>query len=300
MYRVTLDDLRRPGVRARLRLVWTDPKAPDAVSICPMATRITVANQKGGVGKTTTSVNLGAALALQGHKVLLIDLDPQANATTWLGQEEDRSLYEWFAGGGESAVWQLARETSVAGLAVVPGTQFLYGIEKSLYSPEVIGPELILQGGLQAIEHNAPYDFVLIDTAPNINLLALNAFAASDAVIVPVAAHVMSLSGITKLTTTVNRVREKLHRGLKEVRTLACRVDARTNHSKEVQDAIKKRFGRNNFSTYVRENVRLAEAYASAQTIFDYAPSSSGAEDYYALAEEVAQDKKLGVKPEKR
>lgn len=257
-----------------------------------MARRITVANQKGGVGKTTTAVNLSTALALQGHRVLLVDLDPQANATEWvLGRDGGRGLYEWFASGGEQPIADLLTETQVDGLDMIPGTQFLVGIDKALR--DVIGPELLIREALDSYEVNERYGYVLFDTGPALGVLLVNALAASHAVVIPVAAHVMSLAGLSQLMNTVGAVTTRLNPQLQEVRVLACRVDARTNHSKDVQAAIKKRFGRNVFATYIRENVRLAEAFSEARPIFDAAPSSTGAEDYYALAEELAKDKKL-------
>lgn len=259
-----------------------------------MTRRVAISNQKGGTGKTTTAINLAGALALQGSHVLLIDLDPQANASEWLGVLEDeggglKDLYEFF--GGEKLLPDAVYETDVERLHISPSSSWLYGIDKVLR--DEIGAETLLREALDKLEG---YDFVIMDTSPSLSILTVNALAAATEIIVPVAAHVMSLAGLTQLITTVQKVRERLNPALSDLKVLGCRVDARTNHSKEVQKLLRERFGRTNLKTYVRENVKLAEAFSARKVIFDYDPHSAGAEDYYALAEEVAGRKKTRAK----
>lgn len=246
---------------------------------------IAVANQKGGVGKTTTAVHLSAALALQGHRVVLVDLDPQANATSWLGVEGGRSLYEWFGAGGETPFVDVVEGTSWDRLDIAPSSEWLHGIDRVI-KDEVV-PQTMVRKALGQLQFDS-YDYAVLDTAPGLGILTVNALAAADSVLTPVAAHVMNLAGLAQLLQTVGKVKEGLNPGLQPVRVLACRVDARTNHSKDVQRELRDRFGGNCLKTYVRENVSIAEAYSHAEPVFDYAPRSTGAEDYYQAAEEVA------------
>jgi chromosome partitioning protein len=245
---------------------------------------IAIANQKGGVGKTTTAVHLAAGLALQGQRVLIMDLDPQANASTWLGVEGGRSLYEWFGSGGEKPFVDVVEETAWSGLHIAPSSQWMHGIDQVIRD-EVV-PQIMIRKAIGQLPSDA-YDFVVLDTAPGLGILTVNALAAADSLLVPVAAHVMSLAGLAQLQQTVGKVQEGLNPKLAGPKVLACRVDARTNHSREVQKALQSRFGRNCLKTYIRENIAVAESYSHAQPVFDYAPRSTSAEDYYAAAEEI-------------
>lgn len=260
---------------------------------------VAIANQKGGVGKTTTTVNLAAALATQGKRVLVVDLDAQANATTWLGVPDGgRAMYEWFAGAGETPFIDVVQETAWERLHVAPGSSWLYGIDSALR--DAIGRELLVHRAMTQLDQHT-YDFVILDTSPGLGVLTVNALAAADSLLVPVAAHVMSLAGLAQLQQTVSKVQEVLNPHLAVTRVVGCRVDARNNHSKEIQQMLRKSFGRNCLKSYIRENVSVAEAYSHAEPVFDYAPRSTGAEDYYAVAEEVtALTKAARAKPRKR
>lgn len=247
---------------------------------------VAIASQKGGTGKTTTAVHLASGLALQGQRVLLIDLDAQANASSWLGVDGGRSMYEWFGSGGEAPFGDVVQETAWDGLSVAPSSEWLHGIDRVI-KDEVV-PQTMIRRALGQLEPGA-YDWVVLDTAPSLGVLTVNALAAADTVLVPVAAHVMSLGGLAQLLRTIDKVKEGLNPSLAAPRVLACRVDARTNHSKDVQKSLRERFGRDCLSTYVRENVSIAESYSHAQPVYDYAARSSGSEDYYAVSQEVAE-----------
>jgi chromosome partitioning protein len=245
---------------------------------------VAIANQKGGVGKTTTAVNLSAALALQGHRVLAVDLDPQHNATSWLGLEPDPGLARWLADGCHTPVVDLVVETSTPGLHAIPASSHLHGIDAVLR--DEVGPETLLREALTRLPLDA-YDFIVIDTAPGAGLLTINALAAAQLVVAPVLANAMSLGALHQMHDTVRKVQERLNPSLKRMAVLGCRVDARAAHSTEVHKQLKKSLGRGYLQTYVRENVAVAKAYGLDQTIYEHDDRSAAAEDYYALAEEV-------------
>jgi chromosome partitioning protein len=252
---------------------------------------VAVAMQKGGSGKTTTAVNLAAALAEKGKRVLVVDVDPQANATSWLGVRDP----------GKGIFASLCENTPVAGIIVktatpgvdlVPSSAWLVGAEKALAGE--VGAETILRRRLAAVASS--YDVALVDTPPTLGVLTVGALVAADDVLVPVEAHVMALNGLAQILRTVETVRDRLNEGLKLLGIVACRVDARTRHAVEVVEELRKRFPAETMRTAVRENVRLAEAPSFGQPVTLYDPRSAGAEDYRALAAEVlARWKKEGV-----
>jgi chromosome partitioning protein len=244
---------------------------------------IAVANHKGGTAKTTTTVNLGACLAESGRQVLLVDLDPQRNASSWLGMSGERGgsytiLTE------DSTLDEEIRQTSVAGLAVVPATRRLSQTEKVLAGE--LGAETLLRRHI-ATRDLSPWHYILFDTAPALGLLTVNALAAAGEVLVPVEAHVLALSGVMQITDTVELVRERLNPDLRVSGFVLCRFDPRTRHSAEVRDSLAQKFPGQVLRTVIRENVRIAEAPSFNAPINVYAPRSAGATDYRALAAEI-------------
>ncbi len=256
--------------------------------------RIAVLNQKGGVGKTTTAVNLSAALAMAGHKTLVLDLDPQAHATLHLGLLPGRSgpsLYEVLTDGLPLA--SVRREVG-PNLSICGSHIDLAGAELELLG--TVGREVILRDQLAADPE--PYDFVLMDCPPSLSVLTLNALCAANEVLIPLQAHFLALHGLSKLLETVNLVSKRVNRELKVGGIVLCLYDAGTRHGGEVIEDLESFFvGRRNadapwadakvFKTRIRRNIRLAECPSFGQSIFQYAPTSRGAEDYASLAAEI-------------
>ncbi|MCB9030067.1 MAG: ParA family protein [Deltaproteobacteria bacterium] len=266
-----------------------------------MAYTISVVNQKGGVGKTTTSVNLGAALAQRGHRVLLIDMDPQSNLTTHLGLGEsldeeaeevkdtslvpEDTIYDVLKGAKKLSEVILNRSEN---LDVAPSSLMLSGADLELGG--IIGRELILKKAIAEVADN--YDTIIIDCPPALGLLSLNALAAVESVIIPVQSEYLALHGVRQLLDTIDQVKAVYNPTLQVGGVLICLHDSRKRLARAVYDTIKAYFGELVFDSVVRTNVSLAEAPASGQTIFEYAPRSTGAEDYLAFGEEVIDGKK--------
>ncbi len=259
-----------------------------------MAIAISVVNQKGGVGKTTTTVNLGAALAEKGKKVLLIDIDAQSNLSTHLGLgvKEDLAEMTEVSKGPEWTVYDVLKGTKriqdvvikrSANLDVVPSSLLLSAADLELGG--VVGRELLLKRAIDKIREQ--YDVILIDCPPTLGLLSLNALAAVDQVIVPVQSEYLALHGVRQLLDTIDQVRSVYNQNLIVGGVLICLHDSRKRLARAVADTIRNYFGDLVFATVIRENVALAEAPAKGQTIFEYLPKSPGAEDYLALSEEV-------------
>lgn len=259
-----------------------------------MAVIIGVVNQKGGVGKTTTSVNLGAALADAGKRVLLVDIDAQSNLSTHLGvgTTEDAELEELESSQPEFSIYDVLkgqkelREVIVGrseNLDLVPSSLLLSAADLELGG--VVGRELILKRALANVE--AAYEAIVIDCPPALGLLSLNALAAVQQVIVPVQSEYLALHGVRQLLDTIDQVRSVYNANLVVGGVLICMHDNRRRLARAVSDTIRAYFGDLVFDTVIRQNVSLAEAPASGQTIFEYSPRSSGAEDYQALAQEV-------------
>jgi chromosome partitioning protein len=245
---------------------------------------IAVANQKGGVGKTTTAVNLGAALALAGHRVLLIDADPQASATTGLGQRgfaSERTIYELLL--GERAAHEVVTPTRVDGLDLVPSTRDLVGAEIELVS--VPDREQRLSMSLAGLRND--YAFVLIDCPPSLNLLTVNALRAADGVLIPLQAEYYALEGLTALLDTVSRVRDVLNPDLAVDGLVLTMFDGRNSLARQVQDEVRSHFGAKVFRTAIPRNVRLSECPSHGLPVLLYDPASRGAQAYRALAQEV-------------
>jgi chromosome partitioning protein len=247
--------------------------------------RIAVINQKGGVGKTTTTVNLGAALAQRGYRVLLLDMDPQANLTVHVDKRPDlesNTLTNLLV--EDAPLKDLVQPTALPNLFVVPRDTSLAGVEQVLANR--IGRETILREALEAYGDAASFDFVLFDCPPSLGVLSANALVAADRVVVPMQAEYLSLQGMAKLMEVIQLVQKRLNQGLQIACVLPCMVDARTNLSNEVLREIDQHFGPMLARTRIRNNVKLAEAPSFGRTIFEHAPDSNGARDYEAFAAE--------------
>ena len=245
---------------------------------------IAIANQKGGVGKTTTSVNLGAGLAQVGKKVLLVDIDAQGNATTGVGIEKselDQCIYNVLV--EDADVQGAIRKTATENLDVLPATIQLAGAEIELVP--TISREVRLQRALQPIRDE--YEYIIIDCPPSLGLLTINALTAADSVIIPVQCEYYALEGLSQLLNTVRLVQKHLNKDLAIQGVLLTMLDARTNLGIQVIDEVKKYFRDKVYRSIIPRNVRLSEAPSHGKPIMQYDAKSRGAEVYLDLAEEV-------------
>lgn len=251
-----------------------------------MANTIAIANQKGGVGKTTTAVNLGAALAERGQRVLLVDLDPQAHLSINMGlkvpDEVERSVYTLLVDSRVSAS-EIILKNPVIGVDYAPANIELSGAESQLLNE--IGRETILKEKLRSIQRQ--YDFVIIDCPPALSLITINAFVAADQVIIPLQCEYFGLKGMQQLQRSVERVRLKLNPKLRVAGILPTIFKARTLHSQEVLGLVRQHFGDLVYDFAVKDSIRFAESPLAAVSILQYASSSEGANAYRKLAEEV-------------
>lgn len=245
---------------------------------------IALTNQKGGVGKTTTTINLGAGLAKLGKKILLIDLDPQANLTYSLRTHShrlDKTIYHALR--GNVSVDELIIEHN--GFDFIPSSLELSGAELELASEPA--REGLLKNVMKDLEKNHDYDYVLIDCPPNLGLLTLNAFTAVKDIFIVLQSEYLALHGLSKLLDLVKVVQQRLNNQLKVGGIICTLYDSRKNLNKEVVGHIKDYFGPKVFKTIIRDNVALAEAPSHHKTIFEYDGNSAGAQDYFALAKEI-------------
>ncbi|EAR53050.1 chromosome partitioning protein ParA [Oceanicola granulosus HTCC2516] len=259
----------------------SDPTRPRGPRI------IAIANQKGGVGKTTTAINLGAALSHAGHTVLIVDIDPQGNASTGLGVEADAretSIYDVLLGEAELA--DTIRSTEVGDLLIIPATTDLSSADIELISTEK--RSFLLHDALRqpAVDRFA-LDYVLIDCPPSLNLLTVNALVAADSVLVPLQSEFFALEGLSQLMLTVREVRETANPRLRIEGVALTMYDKRNNLSQQVEEDARENLGDLVFQTVIPRNVRLSEAPSFAMPVLDYDPSSRGAQAYQALAAEL-------------
>lgn len=245
---------------------------------------IAVLNQKGGVGKTTTAVNMGAYLAKAGKSVLLVDLDPQGNATSGLGidkQSLNETLYDALF--NHQTAPSILMDTNIEGLQILPSNNNLAGAEVQLVSS--LQRELQLRQMLEQFHH----DIILIDCPPSLGLLTINALSASDYVMIPVQTEYYALEGLGQLLSVVQRVKEAINPGLEILGVLLTMFDSRTSLSDQVMSEVKKHFNEKVFTTVIPRNVRLAEAPSFGQPISEHDKWSKGARAYKQLTKEVLQ-----------
>ena len=250
---------------------------------------IAIANQKGGVGKTTTSVNLAAALAILEKKVLLIDADPQANATSGLGiTVDDKKLGTYELLEHTATVEQTILNTSVPHLDLIPSHIDLVAIEIELVDKDE--REFMLKNALQSIKDQ--YDYILIDCAPSLGLITLNALTAANSIIIPIQCEYFALEGLGKLLNTIKSV-QKIHNANLDIEGLLLTMyDARLRLSNQVVEEVKKHFDTMVFKTIIQRNIRLSEAPSYGENIIEYDATSKGAQNYLSLAEEVLKKNK--------
>jgi chromosome partitioning protein len=254
-----------------------------------MSKTIAIANQKGGVGKTTTAINLSASLASTGKRILLIDIDPQGNATNGFGFEQNKleeTTYEVLI--GKEEIEEAILQTEIPNLSLLPANINLVGAEIELVN--FVGREKILKQRIAPIKNQ--YDFIIIDCPPSLGLLTVNALTCADSVLIPVQCEYYALEGLSKLLNTIHMVRKALNPELGIEGVLLTMFDSRLRLSNQVAAEIWKLFGDKAFKTVINRNVRLSEAPSHGKPIILYDPSSVGCKNYLDLAKEILKNNK--------
>ena len=249
-----------------------------------MGKAIAIFNQKGGVGKTTTAINLSACLADKGKKVLAVDMDPQGNMTSGLGLDKEfleKTVYDMII--GESDIEEVLQKEAMENLDVLPTNIDLSAAEIELIDVE--NKEFIVRNSIQKIRDN--YDFVIIDCPPSLSMLTINAMTTADSVLVPIQCEYYALEGLSQLIHTVELVKDRLNPDLEIEGVVFTMYDARTNLSLQVVENVKDNLQQNIYKTIIPRNIRLAEAPSYGMPINQYDPKSAGSESYMRLADEV-------------
>jgi len=248
-----------------------------------MTRTVAVVNQKGGVGKTTTAINLAASVASEGYRVLLVDFDPQGNASSGVGYPKDRielTIYDALVGDVEFK--DVIRPTEITTLFVAPTNMDLVGAEVELISAD--GREYYLRDALATVSDE--YDYIIIDCPPGLGMLTLNALAAADGVVVPMQAEYFALEGLSALISTIERVRDSFNPGLELEGVLFCMYDPRTNLAGQVRGEVEEHMGDRVFRTLIPRNVRLSEAPSHGKPVLLYDLRCAGCQSYLELARE--------------
>ncbi len=278
--------------KSRIRiLIFENPltKEPKLNKIKPEELKlvITIANQKGGVGKTTTSVNLAAAFAFLGYKTLLVDMDPQANSTVSFIENHDLKLSIFdFLESSNIAFEDVVKPTNISNLSIMPSSIALAKLEAKLIS-EIDG-HFRLKDRIDNVKYK--YDFVLIDTPPTLGLITINSLVAATHLLIPIQASYYALEGTDDLLETFEKVRVRSNPELTLLGVVITLYDRRTVIAKDSEEHIKKLFGKKVYKTYISKNVRLEESPAYKESIFTFAPNSKGALEYQQLAEEIVKN----------
>lgn len=258
----------------------SDPTRPNAPKI------IAIANQKGGVGKTTTTINLGAALADDGYSVLLVDLDPQGNASTGLGIEPEKrkfTTYDLLL--EDAAIHDVIQSTDIEGLWIAPATTDLSSADLEMVSNEK--RSYLLHDALRHVDIDRyNLDYILIDCPPSLSLLTINGMVAADSVLVPLQSEFYALEGLSQLMLTIREVRQTANPNLRIEGVVLTMYDRRNNLSLQVEKDARENLGDLVFTTVVPRNVRISEAPSFALSVIDYDPASKGSQAYRALAQE--------------
>jgi chromosome partitioning protein len=271
--------------------MMTDRNGPDAGARGLKPRVLVLANQKGGVGKTTTAINLGTALAAIGERVLIIDLDPQGNASTGLGiDRKSRQISTYHVLSGEASLAESITETVVPGLSVAPSTLDLLGIELEIANERnrVHRLKTAIQG-LSAAEVSEPFTYILIDCPPSLNLLTINALTAADAVLVPLQCEFFALEGLSQLLKTVEQVRSALNPDLSIHGVVLTMFDPRNNLSGQVVADVRQFMGSKVYETMIPRNVRVSEAPSHGKPVLLYDLKCAGSQAYLRLASEIIQ-----------